>query len=366
MTSRTTPAPRVRPRAAPRRDRRAVTQQRRAAAHRAPRRTVPAATATAAGWAAGARARAGRERRSTGYGRLRPGVVVGVRPADRARAGAQVAQRAARGRKLGLRRGGERAARAAGWGSGAPGNAFEPPNCGNPAQPTGRAHRPRTGATRRAGGRTDTVGIDELGMRAALDDGARVDHEDLVGALGGGEPVRDRQRRPAVGERVQGAGQPLLGRRVDGAGRLVEHQQVGVGDVGAGERDQLPLPRRQRLAALADRRARRRPAARRASRRARARRTRPRSRASVMPGPAVPDVVGDGGVEQEAVLRHHHHPRAQRGEGDLVQRHPAGGVRAEQHPPVDRVHQPGEQLGERRLARAGLADDRDPAARRDG
>ena len=35
----------------------------------------------------------------------------------------------------------------------------------------------------------------------------------------------------------------------------------------------------------------------------------------------------------------------------------------EQHRARRRVHQPGEQLGERRLARAGLADDRDPACR---
>ena len=40
---------------------------------------------------------------------------------------------------------------------------------------------------------------------------------------------------------------------------------------------------------------------------------------------------------------------------DAVEQHRAGG----------RVHQPGEQLGDRRLARAGLADDGDPGAGRD-
>ena len=40
--------------------------------------------------------------------------------------------------------------------------------------------------------------------------------------------------------------------RVDGAGGLVEDQQVGVGEVGAEQRDELPLAGRQRLAALAD------------------------------------------------------------------------------------------------------------------
>ena len=81
----------------------------------------------------------------------------------------------------------------------------------------------------------------------------RVDHDHLVGGLRGGQPVRDRDRGAAAGHRVERALQPHLGRRVDGAGRLVEHQQVGVGDVGAGQRDQLPLAHAQRLAALADR-----------------------------------------------------------------------------------------------------------------
>ena len=57
--------------------------------------------------------------------------------------------------------------------------------------------------------------------------------------------------RPSV-SRSRALGQPPLGGRVDGAGRLVEHQQVGVGDVGAGDGDELPLPRRQRLAPLPD------------------------------------------------------------------------------------------------------------------
>ena len=203
-------------------------------------------------------------------------------------------------------------------------------------------------------------------MRPPLDDVPGVHDQDLVGPLGGGQPVRDRQRGAAVREGVQRPGQPLLGRRVDGAGRLVEHEQVGIGHVGAGDRDQLPLPRRQRLPALADRRPRRRPRA------PRPRLPRPSSSkataiwSSVMPGPPVPDVVGHGRVEQEPVLRHHDHPGAERPERHLVQGHPAGGVGAQEHPPLDRVHEPGDQLGERRLPRAGLPHDRHPQPRRDG
>ena len=72
---------------------------------------------------------------------------------------------------------------------------------------------------------------------------------------------------------------------------------------------------------------------------------------------AVADVGGDGVVEEEPLLRHQHDAAAQRRLGD-----PAYVDAVEQDRALDRVHQPGEQLGDRRLARAGLADDRDPAA----
>ena len=108
--------------------------------------------------------------------------------------------------------------------------------------------------------------------------------------------------------------QAHLGGRVDRAGRLVEHQQVGVGDVGPDQRDQLPLAHAERLAALADRRVAG-PCGSPSTQSAR-----PSSvKASVQlvvgqVGPGEADVLGDRGVEQEPVLRHHHHPAAQRGE----------------------------------------------------
>ena len=43
-----------------------------------------------------------------------------------------------------------------------------------------------------------------------------------------------------------------LGERVDRRRRLVEHEHVGIGHTGAQQGHELPLPGRQRLAALAD------------------------------------------------------------------------------------------------------------------
>ena len=74
--------------------------------------------------------------------------------------------------------------------------------------------------------------------------------------------------------------------------------------------------------------------------------------------PAVARVGAQRGVEQEALLRHHHHPVAQRGERHRAQVDPV-----EPHRPRGRVHQPGQQLGQGGLARAGLPDDGDPACR---
>ena len=97
--------------------------------------------------------------------------------------------------------------------------------------------------------------------------------------------------RPRVSA-VQRAGEPHLGRRVDRGGRLVQHQQVRVGHVRPGQRDQLPLPRRQRLAALPD------PGGQALGQpvepvaQAERPRTRPPRSASVAPGRAVADVVG--------------------------------------------------------------------------
>jgi len=64
------------------------------------------------------------------------------------------------------------------------------------------------------------------------------------------EPVGDGGTTPR--QAFESALETHFGRGVDGGRCLVEDQQVGVGEVGPGQRDQLPLTGRQRLAALAD------------------------------------------------------------------------------------------------------------------
>ena len=76
--------------------------------------------------------------------------------------------------------------------------------------------------------------------------------------------------------------------------------------------------------------------------------------------PAEADVLAQGRVEEEALLGHEHHPLAQGREPHVAQ---VDAVDA--HGALGRVHQPGQQLGEGGLARAGLADDGHPRPRGD-
>ena len=81
---------------------------------------------------------------------------------------------------------------------------------------------------------------------------------------------------------------------------------------------------------------------------------------SVASGCGHAHVVGDRRVEQEAVLRHHA-DRAPAGRGIDV----AEVAVADAHLALRRIGEPAQQLGERRLARTRLADDRDVRAGRD-
>ena len=87
-------------------------------------------------------------------------------------------------------------------------------------------------------------------MRAALDDFAMVDHEDLVGRADRAQAVRDHEAGAAFHQPQQGLLDVLLGPGVDAAGGLVEDQDRRVGDRGPGDRQQLALPLAEVAAAL--------------------------------------------------------------------------------------------------------------------
>ena len=89
-------------------------------------------------------------------------------------------------------------------------------------------------------------------MPARLDDAAVVEHDDLVGVADGREPVRDRDRRPSLGEPVERLLHEPLGLGVERARRLVEHEDRRVAQDRPRDRDPLLLAAGEAVAALAD------------------------------------------------------------------------------------------------------------------
>src|SRR5690625_4488310 len=91
---------------------------------------------------------------------------------------------------------------------------------------------------------------DEFVRGAVLDDPPRLHDEDPVGDLDGGQAVGDDDRGPALEHRGQGIlHQPLRG-DVEVRGRLVEDDDVRVGEEDAREGHELALPRTQPPAPL--------------------------------------------------------------------------------------------------------------------
>ena len=85
------------------------------------------------------------------------------------------------------------------------------------------------------------AGLDQFIVRAAFDDVAVVEDQDEVGVADCAQAVSDHETGAAVEQYGQCALQTLLGLRVDGTGRLVEDQQLWVGEQRAGEADHLTL-----------------------------------------------------------------------------------------------------------------------------
>ena len=90
-------------------------------------------------------------------------------------------------------------------------------------------------------------------MRALLDDAALVEDDDAVGAAHRREAVGDDERRAALHQVREGAGDERLGLGVELRGRLVEDQDRGVLVDRPRDREPLALAAREPGAALPDR-----------------------------------------------------------------------------------------------------------------
>ena len=139
------------------------------------------------------------------------------------------------------------------------------------------------------------LGVEQLVVRALLDDPAAVEHDDPAGLADRRQAVGDDDRRAAREQPAQAGLDAALGVQVDVRRRLVEDEDPRVGDERAGERDELALAGRELRAALADLRVvavlerldERPPRRRRARRRGPRRRSRP-GRPKAMFSPIVP------------------------------------------------------------------------------
>ena len=89
-------------------------------------------------------------------------------------------------------------------------------------------------------------------VRPALDDLAAFEHQDLVGAADGRQPVRDDERRAALPQRLQAVLNQRLALAVEARRRFVENQDARVRQNRARDRHALPLSAGQAHAALAD------------------------------------------------------------------------------------------------------------------
>ena len=190
-------------------------------------------------------------------------------------------------------------------------------------------------------------------MRAALDDFAAVDHENLIGPANRGQAVRDHEAGTPLHQRQHSLLDVHFGAGVDGAGRLIENQHGRVGQNRAGDGQKLSLPLRQvragfgQLGVIALRQALDKLLAVGQLRRA----------VNLLVGrvrTAIGDVGSNRSGEQIHVLKHHAQAQPQRAaldvpDVDSVDENIAG---------ID-VVKPHQQIDDGGLARAGGADERD-------
>ena len=196
-------------------------------------------------------------------------------------------------------------------------------------------------------------------MRPLLDHPPVLEDDDQVRVADRREPVRDHEGGAPGEEPPERLLDLALGADVDRGGRLVEDQDPGVGQERAREGDELTLAEREPCPALAELRLvavleleDETVGADRLRGRRDLLRCRVRSRER--------DVLGDGAAEEESLLGDDPELTAER-----VLRDVAEIVAVDLDPALRRVVEAGEELRDRRLAGAGLADERDRRARRD-
>jgi hypothetical protein len=194
--------------------------------------------------------------------------------------------------------------------------------------------------------------LDQLLVRAARSDPPAVEDDDLVRERDRRETVRDDQRRPALHHLAQAGANAGLRRCIDRGGGVVEDKDPRVDREGARDRDPLPLSARERDAALADHRL----VPLRQSLDEFVRLREPRDALDLLVahvGTTEGHVLAHGRGEEERVLRDDPDLAPQRGERDVAD---VDAVH-EYAPRVDVVEARHER-GERRLARARVADQR--------
>src|SRR6185295_8709768 len=82
---------------------------------------------------------------------------------------------------------------------------------------------------------------DEFGMVAGLGDAAVFQDDDEVGGFHGAEAVGDDEDGAVDHDEFQGAADEVFGFRVDGGEGVIQDEDAGVGDDGAGDGEALPL-----------------------------------------------------------------------------------------------------------------------------
>ena len=194
-------------------------------------------------------------------------------------------------------------------------------------------------------------------MTALLDDGAVLHHQDAVGVPYGGKAVGDDKAGAALHQRVHGLLDFQLRARVHAGGGLVENEDGGVGEDGAGDGKQLPLPLGEAGNFVAEHRIV--PQRHGADEVVGTRRLCRRKDLFVRGvGLAIGDVVADGAAEQPGILQDHAHQGAQVPAGHAGNVHAVDG-----NAPALQFVKPHQQVDQRGLARPGGADDGDFVAR---